>query len=355
MSKYNNAPDLDLYNTTGMYYISDVKKAKDCYIAGDYLNPADGDAFFEEYAPGNAFKGPLYPFERSNDYENLLRIIRKEDPDKYLIIHKGTPFYFMGWINFYLKQYEKAVYYMDCAISEDIRKTKFKNPALQNDEVVDNALQWPAGQFFKLAHQSGTAQIIVDELSNYCQHELIRFNRETGTAISLKAFIDNFISILLKNEKSRSIATAIYSFILEYHEIRQMIVLRSSLGGSIEPILTYLFKGGLIFESLLKYLYPTKDDGTIAKTIGHIAHTNAFKTDYISSVDTTATSIKDIIKEIQDSSLKTSFNTTARIRNTTGHNLQWEDEFDDVLNFEKLHNQIINSILYICDKSFIKP
>jgi len=40
-------------------------------------------------------------------------------------MHKGTPLYLMGWLSYEIKDYERGVFYMDAALSEDVRN----NPA----------------------------------------------------------------------------------------------------------------------------------------------------------------------------------------------------------------------------------
>jgi hypothetical protein len=48
--------------------------------------------------------------------------LREADAVKYRQIHKGIPFYFMSWLAFDLRNYEKALFYIDAGISEDVRK-----------------------------------------------------------------------------------------------------------------------------------------------------------------------------------------------------------------------------------------
>ena len=45
----------------------------------------------------------------------------RRDRKKYAAVHKGTPFYFLMWTAFDLRNYERALYYLDAAISEDVR------------------------------------------------------------------------------------------------------------------------------------------------------------------------------------------------------------------------------------------
>jgi hypothetical protein len=92
------------------------------FLATDFNDPAAGDWFFGLFAPGNSQYFAERPFERFSDYEEILQRLRAADPQRYQRIHKGTPLYFMSWLAFDLGNYEKALFYIDSAISEDVRK-----------------------------------------------------------------------------------------------------------------------------------------------------------------------------------------------------------------------------------------
>jgi len=115
-----------------------------------------------------------------------------------------------------------------------------------------------------------------------------------------------------------------------------------------------LFSGCIIFESILKNLYPRKDDGSAARNLGNIFHTEAFGKDFIKGIQTTANSLQEILDGIQGNSMEIAFTTTAKLRNTTGHNLIWDNIFDSTNNFQKLVHQIINALFYVIEKKFIK-
>lgn len=108
----------------------------------DVSDPASGDHFFEQYTPGNAMNQIDRPLERFHDYELVLLILSSDDPQKYNQIHKGTPFYFLGWLAFELRNYEAAIFYMSAALSEDKRKS--------NGQPFNTWVQNPAGQFMSL-------------------------------------------------------------------------------------------------------------------------------------------------------------------------------------------------------------
>ena len=67
--------------------------------------PQDGDWFFETFGPGNVLYFTDRPYERFCDYEELLLALQENDPNKYRLIHKGTPFYYLSWTAFDLRNF----------------------------------------------------------------------------------------------------------------------------------------------------------------------------------------------------------------------------------------------------------
>jgi len=305
--------------------------------------PDDGDKFFEAFCPGNTTEIIDRPFERFEDYEMFLRTIKNDDQDKYVVIHKGTPLYYLAWIAFDLRNYEKAVFYMDAAISEDMRKDP------------QNWLNNPGSQFLTLNHQGNQVAIrVTKQLTEKISEEVSRFNAISSLPRILdEDFVNKFVKVLVNKKENHSIITALYSYILEFEDRGNELSLRGTEGGSIESALTLLFKGGLIFESLLKYLYPTKDNNkTKCNTLDDIFKTNKFKTDFPGSVKTNASSLQEIINATNNS-LQSAFDTASKLRNTTGHNLVWDDVFNNTNNFKKLCEHQLNAIFYLIHKKFL--
>jgi len=83
-----------------------------------------------------------------------------------------------------------------------------------------------------------------------------RYSNIPTAALSLKELIGKFVQPFAANPSHRSIVTALWTFILEGKERDRQLSIRSASGGTLEPFLTHLFKGGLIFESILKQSYP---------------------------------------------------------------------------------------------------
>ena len=107
-----------------MYFFNQplVDYAVEYFKQVDFTDAAEGDTFWRLFAPGNTRYVSDRPYERLSDYEEMLRLLRTADQVKYEQMHKGTPFYIMSWLAFDLRNYEKALFYIDAGVSEDVRK-----------------------------------------------------------------------------------------------------------------------------------------------------------------------------------------------------------------------------------------
>lgn len=249
----------------------------------------------------------------------------------------------MSWLAFDLRNYEKALYYLDAAISEDVKN------------AGTNWINLPGAQFLKLSTQPHVAERVIKNIRELLTRHLDRFNSISSLApINLNDFVAKFITNFMHNSSSRTIISAFYVFLLEHTERLVELRLKSTEGSSIGPIISHLFSGGLIFESSLKILYPRKDNGDPVRMLGDVFYTSTFQTDFGKGFQTTAISLKEVLDGIVDSSLVTAFSTTARIRNTTGHNLVWDNIFDSIANYESIMNQVVNALLFVIERKFIR-
>lgn len=158
----------------------------------------------------------------------------------------------------------------------------------------------------------------------------------------------------MQTSSSRTIISALYVFLLEAEERLIELRIKSTQGSSLGPVIAHLFGGGLIFESLLKSLYPTKDNGDPIKTLGQVFQTAAFKADFGTGIQTSADTLQEILDSARDNSHITAFSTSSRLRNTTGHNLIWDNIFHSTSNYEVLLNQSLNALLYLIEKKFVR-
>jgi hypothetical protein len=333
-------------------FIEEVKKTYQDLVTD--VHPS-GDSFFEQFGIGNAPANPDFPYERFCDYEELLKLLHSEDPDKYQLIHKGTPFYYMSWLAFDFRDFEKALFYIDAAISEDIR-------AHQHTANPDEWLQAPGSAILTFRDsQQQVAQRTIVEIKDCLLEQLDRFNSISGQNWTLEDFINRFVHCLLKDNTKRTIVTAFYVFLMEFKDRLTQLELRSAIGGSIAPFIGHLFRGALIFESLLKACYPdiTKKIKKVTEkvkpeTLGDILGSNEFEQDFSLRVSgIRSSSLEEILGGITDNTAETAFRTAGKLRNTTGHNLIWNDVFDCQENYQKLYHQIVNALLYLIVKKFV--
>lgn len=310
----------------------------------DYLNISnfsESDLFFSKYGIGNVITGENNPYERQNLYELLLKIMHLADSTHYFKIHKGTPYYFIGWTAFQFKNFAKAMFYMDAAVSEDL---KFA-------EVKSKESTRPSLDFFLLKGDSGTSAMeIHSSLSKVIVETIQKFNAQSDRDLSIEEFQNFFISDLLYSDSSgRSLLCALYTFILEFSELEKILNTRSDTGGSIQPFLNHLFDGARILESLLEK-YQISGRG-LKKKISSCEKLNVNKEILLAEK-----SLLDAEKQIDlhlenNSSFQVvNFASAYIIRNATAHSLLWPDQFKSEKSYQKLYNSLINSIFWTIDK-----
>ncbi|MFH1756538.1 MAG: hypothetical protein ABH969_00680 [Pseudomonadota bacterium] len=319
----------------------------------NFTSPGDADLFFTVFGPGKYIDLIERPFERFIFYEKLLIKIQKDDPKKYESMHKGTPFFFMAWTAFEMGNYEKGLFYLDAAISEDKRASPKQ----------EGWLKLPGGELLTLRLSNHPGFGLRKKIETALKEQLNRFNRISGLPlIDIGLFIKKFVTPFYIDSLKTTLITSLYSFILEFDDRYSELKIRSSVGGSVEPFITHLFKGGLILETLLKHLYPKiaiphrKKMGEDVEVLGDIFYETDFKIQFC-VVESKAASLREIYDGITANDIKTAFDTTARLRNTTGHNLIWQD-VEDVLGnpekYRKLFEQEVNALLFIIERKFLR-
>lgn len=312
----------------------------------------DGDNLFQTYGIGNLTGGLInMPYERLKGYEMLLTILADQDIDHFRKIHKGTPYYFMGWTAFQLEDFEKGVFYMDSAISEDLR--------MLGPSYDINFGQTTPGINFLLLESGGQVAVdVATKLINAVEGDLTIFSQKASVTFNKDLFIQKFIkdSGLFRQGTFRTIVTSLYSFILEFQSRQVQLRLRSSEGGSIEPFLTHLFKGCVIWESLLKLLSPGDTKRTLWPAIE--AHNTRLGIDLSllpneKTFEEVAILMRDMVTQSKNYQ-NISFATAYGMRNTTGHKLAWPDIFqnDDKV-YEELYRAIVGALFWTIYKLWV--
>lgn len=309
---------------------------------------AASDNFFEKYGVGNDLTNINRPYERFHAYELLLEILSSHNRIRYEHIHKGTPFYFMGWTAFQTENYEKGIYYFDQAIAEDIRKSESADiTVIRNNPAVKSLLLDP---------QNLPGIVVALELRREMDDAFSRFNQGSGLAMDANSFVSGFVigSGNYLDSTFRTIVTSIYSFILEYHTLVTSLQLRSIGGGSLEPFFLHLFKGCLLLESILKLRCPRN----ITTLYPAISHLNSRL--QLNMSDLRGGTLDEVVQHVKtlrgrrENFQNLSFAAAYGVRNTTGHNLMWSDIFgNNSATYQNFFSLIMNAILWAVYKLWV--
>ncbi len=288
-------------------------------------NPDDADIFFssfdylDELNAGNAARA------RSQALE-LLNTCRRLDHDAYMKIARGTPYYWLGYASYLLEDYESAVFFFDASASEDIRFGG--NP--QRDAR-------PSFHFMLLegAKPNQAAQPLVKAAQDRVE-EVIRYyngladNHCSLTPLTIEGLREHFLCPALDPSHGswRSLATSFISFFLEWDYRNSLLDVLLELG-TIEPFFMHLFKGCVLFESLLKE-NPTIKIPSSAETLSQVLPcvTQHMGLSPVPSIrESNFSNVLNLLTaELQTPplSLSKAIELTGKTRNTLGHNLGWK-------------------------------
>ena len=264
---------------------------------------------------------PDDPFTTLMRGEALLSRCGALEPAAYAKLRKGTPFYWLTWGALEVHDYETAAFYIDAAVSEDLRGA--------DDSGVDRtAVRTPALLFF-LIDDSSTAQALLPyvkqlraRIDSAVNDYKVRPDAEP-TPIDLQSYLLRK-AILKGNEHLRTLVTTFMSFLLEWDHRSKLIALRTE-PGTAKPFFIHLFKGCVLFESPLKAnpnKPPQKD--MLVSILEELWPSLSFAGKRRDSAS--GYTFQQVINNLpsDDTSVCTAVVRTARIRNTTGHNLGWQ-------------------------------
>jgi len=259
---------------------------------------------------------------------------------------KGTLFYWMGIAAFVAHDYQSAAFFFDTAASEDFK-------------VPDTDRQ-PAHLFMCLDpnNPNQAARQIVQVIVQKLEHTIDDYNRRDGaTQLSLDELREHFLRRQMSHRKKhrRTLITTLISFLAEWDYRSRMIDLKAD--GSKEPFFTHLFRGCLLFESLLKSSKlppPTKPRPTLANFLNEQNFKQRLGIDKIvTGCDDFAVLVRSLRRH--DRSLQTAIQCTAQVRNTLGHNLVWATTRLNRNNYDLLANNILSSCLHAISTLYVRP
>jgi hypothetical protein len=246
-----------------------------------------------------------------------------DDASRYQKLHKGTPFYFLGMASYSSRDFEKALFYMDAALEEDLGIHKEKWP--------DN----PAGKFVLLQDESPdqAARPLVKRTREAFEQVMNAVTGLGGIGLSTEELRNKLVRpAMTAGSGKRSAVTALLSFLLEFSSREKEISLAGRPTSTGEPFFLHLLKGAVLFETLLK----TSPAGSAIQTRDPKATINTLLADptiYSPLGFATAPqglgahTFDDVLKAIGND--KTSDFTqravraTWGVRNTTGHSMGW--------------------------------
>ena len=251
----------------------------------------------------------------------LLAKCEELEPDVYRRIHKGTPFYWIGMAAFAVHDYQTAVFFFDAGVSQDLARGA--------DPILHPT---PGLHFIQLeGHQpSQAARDLVRATESRVESAIVDYNRRTGkaaeaTPLELAELRGSFLrrAVSPGGEHLRTLATAFISFFLEWDHRSFLLRLRSG-NGTTEPFFLHLFKGCLLFESLLKANPRNAPPAgrPLGQVLQHLHRELGIPNDLaIGGVD-----FPTILNSLPspNESITTAIEYAGKIRNTVGHNLGWD-------------------------------
>lgn len=213
-------------------------------VLQDFRNlsdPSTAEALFSQYAVPILAESPSAQIDA---WERVLGIMESDDANRYQTLHKGTPFYFMGMASYYCRDFEKALFYMDAALDEDLRSYK------------DQWSDLPAGKFVLLDTESRNqaAMLLVKITRAGFENVMTAIASAGGSRLSIEEFRSNLVQpAMVPGSGKRSAVTALLSFLLEFSSrAKELSLTGGNPTGTGEPFFLHLFKGALLFETLLK-------------------------------------------------------------------------------------------------------
>jgi hypothetical protein len=306
--------------------------------------------YFDDNTPYyDAIQKGQFPWAVSTGLSQLEKI-KETDPTKYAA-PKGTPFYFMGIAAFASHDYQTATFFFDAAVSEDV-----KHYAGDRNK--------PAMLFMRLdkTGQGEAAQQIVDIVVDKLKAALKDYTDRKGSKpLTLDDVREHFLNHQ-ERPHLRTLTTTFVSFLAEWDYRSAMIDLPDA-EVSREPFFTHLFRGCLLFESLLKDKMPPpveppwltrlwtkffRRKGRVASytTLGPLLKINRQALG-IGRVKASSSTFEEILPELKSNEpLRAAIQCAARVRNTLGHDLAWAAQSLDRERYDLLTSNIAASCLH---------
>lgn len=279
----------------------------------------------------------------------LLQTCKKTDTEAYDKIHKGHPYFFIGITSYRLGDHQTAISFFDAALAEDL--------TIQDDK------ERPSHLFFLLKGDDPKnaarldTQYVETKVKRAIDHysEVVK-NKQDVSRFDIEVLRDVFIKHILKNKDDiglRTLLTAFITFVVEW-DFRNEHYDLGVKNGTAEPLFMHLFRGCVLFESLLNrnpFPKPKHDDQK--KEMGKLV--NYYKSEMLlsnlpadfTSKNTGINSLEDLLPELtnHDKEIEDSVLVTYWLRNVLGHSLAWNVNIDQS-SYQKLYLLVITACLH---------
>lgn len=273
----------------------------------------------------------------------LMSVCRSIDLSAYGHVHKGSAFYWLGIGAFLVHDVELAAFFFDAAVSEDLRAGAHPEsdptPALRFIQIEGEPPEQAARDLVRLA------QARVEELiQNYTARPGARALPQPLDMAGLRRQLLR-PAVQAGREGWRSLVTAFISFALEWDYRNALLDLRPGQG-TAEPIFLHLFKGCVLFESLLK-ANPSVSIPPKAVTLRQVLNALHSQLGIAANPNVGNVNLPQIVADLPaaDETMQTAITLTAKVRNTIGHNLGWFVAIDNTT-YSRLFRMISSSCLH---------
>jgi hypothetical protein len=267
---------------------------------------------------------------------DLFESYRSASPTTFSTEHKGSPMYVLGYAAYASRNYSSASLFFDAAVAEDLRKfgAGADKPALLFMRLEDKDQEVLASQIVR-----DIIQVAEELIANYVA-------RPGHVMVTLGEVRTHFLKPLIASPDvhKRALITAFISFMAEWKCNARLIDLIEN--GSREPFFLHLFRGCLLFESLLKECgrRPNPNRAVLSQMW------KLYEAELGISGITINQSSDDIDLKIRGassgSSLFEAMQITAQVRNTFGHNIVWEVPALDAQTYNVLVENIASACLH---------
>jgi len=283
--------------------------------------PSDASDFFARFGFADLYNGNRF-YETLELGHKILHLCEKLNPQKTEIIHKGYPLYWMGMAAFRMYDFQSAIYYMDATLSEDQKNfpSNHNSPPRLFLRLEGDRDEQAAKNLVK-----GAQNTLEEFLTIY--NNSIELNKLSIRPLSIEEIRSSFLSPAVdsQNPDIRSLASTFITFFLEFKYRDFQLNLRKQPGTN-EPFFIHLFKGCLLFESLLKY--NPKKDVTTRNDLYKILKELAKELNLPEKFKIGGEKLPNILSNVKDldDQFTTAVITTCKLRNTLGHNLGWNTQ-----------------------------